>query len=185
MLSRIVKGDERAFAAIFRQWSGRLAGYMYRITESQALAEEIVQDVFMKIWTNRETLEGIRDFKAFLLVVSRNHAYMALRSAMREEKHRKTWETEAAKDGGESAEVQAYYSVLDEAIEQLPARRKEVYLLSRHSRLTYEEIASSLGISRESVKTHIKLATGSIITYMKSRFPELTMVATVVLKNFF
>jgi len=92
LLLRTAAGDESAFSQLFHQWYQHLAGYLYRITESSELAEEILQDVFLKIWMTRETLAEGRDFKAFLIVVSRNHACSALRKIMRKEKHHKRWE---------------------------------------------------------------------------------------------
>jgi RNA polymerase sigma-70 factor (ECF subfamily) len=77
------------------QWHQLLAGYVYRITESKETTEEIVQDVFMKIWTVRETMSGINNFKHFLLVVSCNQAFDALKENLKEKECKKAWEQEA------------------------------------------------------------------------------------------
>jgi RNA polymerase sigma-70 factor (ECF subfamily) len=71
---KVAAGNEQAFTELFHRWQSFLATHIYRITESRELAEEIVQDVFLKIWQTRETLSEIQSFKSFLLVVSKNHA---------------------------------------------------------------------------------------------------------------
>ena len=83
----------------------------------------------------------------------------------------------------DAAEV-ARYSLIDQAIDSLPPRRKEVYLLSRHERIAYKEIANRLGISIESVKTHLKLANNAISFFIRSNLPEITVLFINIFINF-
>lgn len=186
LLLLVSQGDEQAFAHLFMHWSQLVAGYIFRISESRELTEEIVQDVFMNIWMVRETLPEINHFKHFLLVVSRNRAFDVLKKHLRAEQHRKAWEKENAQEPFSSNADQdaTMSSVIEQAIDQLPPRRKEVYLLSRHERLTYKEIAARLDISTESVKTHLKLATASITTFIRAHLGELSLLAIGFLKKF-
>jgi len=62
-----------------------------------------------------------------------------------------------------------FHSLIDEAIDRLPPRRRDVYLLNRRQGMSYNEIAALLNISRESVKTHLQLATSSITSFIKAR----------------
>lgn len=169
LLLQVAAGDETAFRQLFQQWHQLLAGYVFRITESKELTEEIVQDVFLKIWMTRETLGEIENFKHYLLVVSRNQSFDVLKKQLRQEHQKREWEKENKLRAVPDETSPDYSSLIDEAIDSLPARRKEVYLLSRHERLTYQEVADRLGISKESVKTHLKLASDSISTYIRSR----------------
>src|SRR5690606_33227372 len=139
LLRRVAQGDEDAFRHIYYKFQPFLATHIYRVTNSRELSEEIIQDVFLKIWRTRENLYEIRSFKAYLLVISKNHALNAIKKIAREFSllsnyalENKTTEIEDHKS--------AYYSLLDEAIDNLPGRQKEVYLLSRHQRLTYQQI---------------------------------------------
>ena len=84
LLRQVAEGDETAFKHLYLQWHQLLAGYVFRITESRVLTEEIVQDVFMNIWRVRETLAEINNFKHFLLVVSRNRAFDVLKKQLKE-----------------------------------------------------------------------------------------------------
>ena len=177
LLLKVAEGNEIAFRQLFQQWHQLLAGYVLRITESKETTEEIVQDVFLKIWMTREVLGEIQDFKHYLLVVSRNQSFDVLKRQLKETKKKRDWERENQQLVPTDNAPDDYSSLIDEAIDNLPTRRKEVYLLSRHERLSYQEIADKLSISRESVKTHLKLASSSISTYIRSRMLILAMCA--------
>ncbi len=166
---RISAGDEAAFTQLFNHWHQLLAGYVYRITESRELTEEIMQDVFLKIWITRETLSEIQNFKHYLIVVSRNQCFDVLKKQLKESVRKRDYEKDQKLSVAGASEQPDYSSLIDQAIENLPARRKEVYLLSRHERLSYQEVADKLGISKESVKTHLKLASQSITEFIRSR----------------
>ena len=186
LLRQVAEGDETAFKHLYLQWHQLLAGYVFRITESRELTEEIVQDVFMNIWRVRETLAEINNFKHFLLVVSRNRAFDVLKKQLKEQKLKQIWEKENMSKlpiAVDDAEVSPY-SLIDQAIDSLPPRRKEVYLLSRHERIAYKEIANRLGISIESVKTHLKLANNSISAFIRSSLPEISVLFINIFINF-
>jgi RNA polymerase sigma-70 factor (ECF subfamily) len=182
LLLLCARGDENAFKALFSHWYQLLAGYLFRLTESRELTEDLVQETFVKIWVARENLAEVRHFKSYLLVVSRNHAYDVMKRRLKEQTLHRAWERETFH--GDHEEQDMYRDALvDAAIDSLPPRRKEVYLLSRHQRLTYHEIADRLGISRESVKTHIELATNSISKFIKDHLLEsLTLIAIFIKK---
>lgn len=186
LLLQVAEGDQVAFRQLFLHWHQLLAGYVLRITESRELTEEIVQDVFMNIWMVRETMKEINNFKHFLLVVSRNQAFDVLKKQLKEQQLKRAWEKDnrAAPFTASPDNQASPSSLIEQAIDSLPPRRKEVYLLSRHERLTYKEIADQLGISRESVKTHLKLASGSISTYIRSRLLEFTVFVISLFKIF-
>jgi len=186
LLLLVAKGDEAAFRQLFLQWNQLLAGYVLRITESRELTEEIVQDVFMKIWMVRETLTGINNFKHFLLVVSRNQAFDVLKKHLQEKERKRIWEKENQSGLyiADNEPATPALSLIDKAIDSLPPRRKEVYLLSRHQRLSYKQIAHRLGISRESVKTHLKLATDSITAFIRSNLDIIVLLISLSEKIF-
>ncbi|WP_353718349.1 sigma-70 family RNA polymerase sigma factor [Dyadobacter sp. 676] len=74
------------------------------------------------------------------------------------------------------------YALIDEAIDQLPPRQRQVYVLSRHQRLSYNEIAMQMGLSRETVKKYLQIATASIVSYIGK---SAKMSPFLVLKIFF
>ena len=84
LLKEVAGGSEQAFTTLFHRWQPFLATHIYRITESAVITEEIVQDVFLKIWQTRESLGEVQHFKAYLLVVSKNHALNTLQKIARD-----------------------------------------------------------------------------------------------------
>jgi len=186
LLAKVAEGDQVAFRQLFFHWRQVLAGYIFRITESRELTEEIVQDVFMKIWTVRETLTGINNFKHFMLVVCRNKAYDLLRKQLREKELKRVWEKEniPALFSVDEEVGLLQLSLIEQAIESLPPRRKEVFLLSRSERLTYQEIATRLDISKESVKTHLKLASISITGFIRMNLSKIAVLAFLLARIF-
>ena len=169
LLLKVACGDEHAFNELFNTYSQHLGTHIYRITNSIELAEEVVQDVFLKIWISRETLTRVHNFKAYLFVISKNHALNCLRKLAKERIHQKTIEENTlALETVDSAAADAYYTLLDEAIDHLPPQQQKVYLLSRHNRLKYDEIADQLGLSRETVKKYLQGATHSITNFVQA-----------------
>lgn len=161
-------GDEQAFKQLFNTHHQQLGAYILRLTHSTELAEEIVLDVFLKIWMNRKTLREIQNFKAYLFVVSKNHTLNALKKVVKERLLQIEPEEHYTKNVLAEAEFNQYYNLLDEAIDHLPPQQQKIYLLSRHKRLKYSEIAEKLDLSHETVKKYLQIATASITTYVNA-----------------
>jgi RNA polymerase sigma factor (sigma-70 family) len=174
LLLSVSKGDETAFRQLFENWYRFLASHIFRIAGNRELTEEIVQDVFLKIWLTRETLADVRDFRAYLIIVSRNHALNALRKVASDSKEHRRWLREVDKEEAPDP-VSFYYSIIDEAIDRLSPRQREIYLLHRHQRVTYHEIAARLNISRETVKTHLQSAMVAISKYVRGKIDILVL----------
>ncbi len=161
-------GNEQAFKQLFNTYHQQLGAYILRLTNSTELAEEIVLDVFLKIWMNRKTLREVQNFKAYLFVVSKNHTLNALKKVIKERLLQKEPEEHYTKQVLAEVDLNQYYSLLDEAIDHLPPQQQKIYLLSRHKRLKYSEIAEKLGLSHETVKKYLQIATASITTYINA-----------------
>jgi RNA polymerase sigma-70 factor (family 1) len=170
-LIKVSEGDEIAYSRLYYKYHQQLGNHVFRITNSMDLAEEIVQDVFVKIWMNREVLAGVHNFKAYLFVISKNHTLNCLRKLSTERQHLNKFEESytslLVESGSDSND---YYTILDEAINRLPPQQQQVYLLSRHERLRYAEVANRMNISRESVKKYLQIATFSITNYVLTNF---------------
>ena len=176
-LHAVALGDEQAFALLFRHYYPFLADHLLRVVDSEQVMEELLQDVFLKIWINRKNLGEVENFAAYLYVVSKNHALNALEKLANEfnakRQYLKDPELFEDRPGDEQQALQT--ALLDEAIDSLPERQKQVYLLHRHERLSYIEIAQKLGIGRETVKTHLEKAVKSIKEYVGARMVILAL----------
>ncbi|SDP76486.1 RNA polymerase sigma-70 factor, ECF subfamily [Mucilaginibacter sp. OK268] len=185
LVKLVSTGNERAFRKLYITYHQLLRTHVFRLTESSELADEIVQDVFLKIWNSRETLDGINNFKGYLFILSRNYTIDFLRKHIRQTILHQQWESEEVqtfKEEGLDGNTHNYYGLLDEAIDQLPPQQKKVYLLSRHEHLKYVEIAGQLGISRETVKTYLQLATASITLYVKKKINFIVLLLFLIKK---
>ncbi|WP_316765759.1 RNA polymerase sigma factor [Pedobacter frigiditerrae] len=178
LLAAIAKGDERAFRILFETHCDNLGSYVLKITKSQEISEEIVQDTFVKIWLGREHLAEIRSFSHYLFILCKNQTLDHLR------KHAKQLILDAELDSYlkdqqivEASEnnLEVYRELIDKAVDKLPNQAKKVYLLSRHQRLKHDEIAVALGISAETVKKHIQYAVSFIKKDVNSKI-DLTIV---------
>lgn len=169
LIRRIAAGDEQAFRIIFNRYHNRLGAHIYRITQSRELAQEITQDVFLKIWINRESMAGVLNFKSYLFMASRNQALDYLRKTAHERRLTTALESVTEHEEEDAPDDNARYVLIDEAIDHLPPQQRQVYLLSRHERLKYNEIASRLSLSRETVKKYLQLSSESISNYIRKR----------------
>ena len=171
LLCHVAEGDETAFGQLFNAYHQRLGAYIYRLTESFSSTQEIVQDVFVKIWLKRATLPNIQSFEAYLFTAARNHVYNYLRSIARQRAQQAALEASLPSDSAaqvweEKEEEVALMDLLDEAVDQLPSQQKNVYILHRREHLSHAQIAERMHLSVETVKKHMSLALHSIRDYL-------------------
>jgi RNA polymerase sigma-70 factor (ECF subfamily) len=155
LLCRTADGDEAAFTLLLRQFRNKVYTQTLVYLKSAVTAQEITQDIFLKIWANRSGLPQVENFSGYLFIITRNEIVSALRKKGREQ----TTPSETLEENGWIPDQQLLYKesykLLLEGIEALPPARKNVFKMSRLEGLSYEEIAVRLGISRNGVKDHI------------------------------
>lgn len=169
-LQEIAAGSEKAFKALFDQYRGRLFYYISRFIKSEQVAEELVLDVFMKIWTGRDLISQINNFDAFLFRIAHNKSIDFLRTAARDPRLQELLYEVTDLAGTEGADtmliVHEYEEKVRTAISLLPPQCKKVYTLSREQELSHDQIALQLQISRATVNNHIVLAQRFIRNYL-------------------
>ena len=178
LLEEISQGSESAFRELFHQYADHLHTYIWQLTKSKEMAEEVVQDIFLQIWMTRETLSHIRNFRTYLFVIARNHALNALKKVLRERKHLDEW-GQAQHPEWEAENIEAGLGIVEDAIRQLPAQQQKAWLLSRKQGKKYQEIAGEMNLSRETVKKYIQYATQSIMEYV-TRHMDLLLIALLL-----
>lgn len=172
LLSQIAEGNERAFRQLYDLYWAKLYNYLIRIIKSPEITEEIVIDIFLKLWTGRELLHNIQHLDSFLRKVAYNKAMDFFKIASRDEQLKRivaremeTEETSGADHrllDGESRDI------LQQAILQLSPQRRLIFTLSREKGLTHEQIARQLNLSRNTVRNSMAEALKSIRQYLKS-----------------
>ncbi len=180
LLQEVARGNEKAFRKLFHEYADYLHTYIWQLTRSKEMAEEVVQDIFLQIWMSRETLSNIRNFRTYLFVISRNHTLNALKKLAREKKRRDAWEL-AQQPDNQPEDMEAGLSIVEEAIKALPSQQQKVWLLSRKQGKKYHEIAREMELSRETVKKYIGYATRSIMEYVSRRLDVLLLIALMCL----
>lgn len=168
LLLQLSEGSESALQQLFYLYHQQIGAFVFKLTRSRELAEEIVQDVFLKLWTCRHASQEIRNLKAWLFTLSRNQALNALRSQLKEKKVKKYLGDLPLSESFTQDDLTQNdrFTLMDEAIKLLPPQQQKVFLLSRYQRLKYEEIAHKMNISRETVKSYLQNATTSITKFI-------------------
>lgn len=175
-LELIAGGDELRFREIYDRYRDKIYNTAFKISHSSIIAEEIVQNVFLKIWLKRAALTRIDNFEAYLFIITRNEVYDSLSHIARGYKAVSEWRKEQPVIENEAENrimEQVYRGILKKAIEQLPGQQKRVYDLMKVRGLKREEVASILQVSPETVKTHLSLAMKNIRNYCLMRLQLL------------
>ena len=168
LLAFIARGDQLAFTQLFDYYRDRIYSIAFRITHSTTIAEEIVQDVFLKIWLRRDRLIEIQNFSAYLFVITRNHVYKALKQIAKNYELTAFTEKDQLSADNDSARLvmeKEYNSLLQKAIDRLPNQQKQVYQYIKENGLKREEAAGLLHLSPETVKYHLAEAMKNIRSF--------------------
>ncbi|PSL45338.1 RNA polymerase sigma-70 factor (ECF subfamily) [Chitinophaga niastensis] len=165
LLRKLQQGDADAYITLYNHYYPSLYTYILHFINVPELAEDALQEVFIKIWEIRERINPALSFSGYLYRITRNHVFKllkkitadeALRVQVMQQLHHET------NDADTRLLWKEYESLLHEAIGQLPPQRQKVFKLCREESKSYEEVALELGISRNTVKEHMVLAMKSI-----------------------
>lgn len=188
LLKAVAEGDEKAFSEMFHRYRNRIYAIAFRITASEAQAEEVLLDVFLKVWLKREQLPEIEHFTAWLFTLTRNHIFNLLKQAARQMAPAPLGEHEDAQlacsdHPAAILQEKEYRTVLQQAVNRLPPQQKKVYRLIKEHGLKREEAATELNLSPETVKRHLSDAMQFIRVYCVSHLG--TYGALVIVKELF
>jgi RNA polymerase sigma-70 factor (family 1) len=187
---KIGNGDSNAFTEMFHYYNGRLFPFVRRLTKSETIAEEIVQEVFLRLWINREKVAVMENPGAWLFTVASNLSITHLRNVVTTAvKHAAAYHRNESKitdsplnrlDGKEMA------AIIEAAVRKLPPRQQEIFRLNRYQGLKNHEIAEKLAISNSTVKGHLNLALKSIREHINTQTGSTIGIALLIaaLKNY-
>ena len=170
LLDQVSEGNEEAFASLFHAYRDKLFAFILKLSDSRQMSEDVVQEVFMKIWLKREVLSEIEYFNAYLFRVAHNHAINLLKRRSREilirAKKRKNSHSPLSQPDSQLI-FNNIHAKLQKVVEALPPRQKEIYRLKREQGLKHEEIAQQLKLSPSTVKNHLRQALQTIRAKMQ------------------
>ncbi len=176
LLRRIAEGDSEAFSQVFHYYSGTVYNTVMTYVKDDIEAQEIVQQVFVKLWEQRANLSEVRNFGDYFFIAVRNCVYNHFnrlsRQALLKKAIQQAQVQEMADDADHRVRQQQYDAIVEEAIVQLPPKQQQVYLLSEWDALNYDEIAVQMQVSRLTVKKHIELARKSVRNHVRLRLKD-------------
>jgi len=163
-LQALGKGDKKAFDALFRNYFPKLKNFLDGFLHNENEAEDLAQDIFVKLWQNHSLFIHIENLNAYLYTAAKNMLYnyiersqktkfLSIASVIELPTIDKLEELLAAKD---------LESLIDCAVEKMPPQRKTIFNLSRKEGLSNKKIALHLHISKRTVETHISAALSDI-----------------------
>jgi len=188
LLLRISKGDEAAFTLIFRQYQGKLYSVALDITHSSETAEEIIQDVFLKIWLRKKELIEVESFSGYLFIVMRN---LALDWLVKQARRQKIFDQISSEKATAQPSAEAFLNqkefndLLQKGMDQLPRQQQEVFRLMRQEGLSRQETAQTLNIDPNTVKTHMSRALKSLRAWYIAQGETLIIIGLLFPEIFF
>jgi RNA polymerase sigma-70 factor (family 1) len=153
------------FTKIFKEHEYRLYTLILRLTKSDLYTKDVIQEVFLKLWENRHSIQDIENMESWLYRLTENKVIDFLRKASANDRLKEAiWDNlQQLRNETESmVTVREYYQIIQKAIDQLPPQRKLIYQLNKEKGLSYKEIANRLHISKHTVKNQLSSAVNSI-----------------------
>lgn len=186
LLRAVADGDQQAFRSLVEAYWSQVFGNTLALVRSTAIAQELTQDIFLKIWTQREKLATVHSFVHYVYVIGRNQVISAMR--------KKIAETVSVEDEDLAEclfvpdlqfEFKETYNLIWEGVELLTPRQKLIFKMSRLQDLSHEEIAERLNLSKNTVKVHMVAALNALRVYIREHVGQLlTLVLLFFIKIF-
>ncbi|MDF2850013.1 MAG: hypothetical protein K0S31_698 [Sphingobacterium multivorum] len=187
LLQRVADGDHDAFQELFDIYRPNIYTTALRVAGNEWIAEDIVQDTFVKVWLNRDQLTAIDNFEAWLFILAKN---ITLNLLKKQDSYKKYAHEEAKSallrvypEADYLVQDKEFQALLNEAISRLSKKQKETYLLIKEKHMKRNEAASLLNVSPETVKWNLDQAMRNIRAYCLANMKELPLI--IVLHLFF
>ncbi len=165
LLQRLSQGDENAFVAIYDYYRSSIFHFVQKFAKSPDLSEDLTQEIFIKVWEMGPDIMNIGHFRPYLFAIARNHIFGFFKKISSENLAKSELlrhSISARSNADENMMTREYMTFLQDILDSLPSRTKEIFLLCREEHQSYEEVAEHLGISRNAVKKHMVRSMKSI-----------------------
>jgi len=158
-LEALRNGEHKAFEVIFTVYYNKVRYFINGLLKSEADAEELAQDIFVKLWINRESIDPQKSFNAYIYTVARNAAFNFLKHKLVEASYLENYTAlNEVADSEQLIFAKEIGLLVELMVGKMPVQRKTIYQLSRNQGLSNDEIASQLGIARKTVENQLSLA---------------------------
>lgn len=163
LMQRVAEGDRNAFAEVYDRFWNTIYATALSYLKSPEWAQNVVQDVFLKVWTGRERLREVEKPDAYLFILARDELVSALRNKFDRTPISEKYEDYLSGDLIQPDKAE----LIEQAVEQLPPQQKLVYNLTRKQQLSHESIAKELGLNTRTVNKYATRALNLIRQYLK------------------
>jgi len=189
LIQRVSTGDEHAFRLLFERYRDNIYTTIYRITLLDWMAEEILLDCFIKVWTKREELPSVMNFGGWLYTMASRLALNAIQDAARQRSRQLASASFLPEDrvpSGESLfDAKQYHAIVQKAVCRLTGRQRETWELIREQGMKRSEVADRLKISPETVKYHFELALKNVRAFCLAYLEGHSGIAVFLLLKIF
>jgi len=175
-------GSERAFGQIFHDYSDRIFQFAQHFLHNRGDAEEICQEVFVKLWESRKAVDPAANFNAYLFTITRNLIFNRHKKKVHEWaylEHLKNYLKENTDNTEQTVMLNELSEIVDKAIRAMPEKRRIVLELSRMQGLSHKEISEKLNISTKTIEVHISLALKELRIVLKDYYIVLILLAHI------
>ncbi len=184
LLPLLREGNQEAFTQLFYAHKAKLFSFVFDLTQSQEKAEDIVQDVFLKIWQQRGRLTIAENFNAYVFRMAQNHVIDQLRRLSREtlilcDIYKKDLGT--ADNPEYLLEQKELAQKIKDAVEALPPQQKKIFVLHKEKGLRHEDIAKELNLSVSTVQNHMFRAIENIRKNLRIANPEAIFFIAILI----
>jgi len=171
LVKEIKAGSQQAFGEVYDLYSKPLYRNIFRLVKDEFVAEELLQDLFLKIWQHREKIDPEKSFKSFLYKVAENLVYTHFRKIAKDKRmidHLTNLSTEYDSNAEELIIKKEGHHLLKLAIESLSPQRKHIYTLCKLEGKSYDEVSTELGISTSTIQDHIVKGNKAVKKFLES-----------------
>ena len=161
LIQALKAGSYKAFDRIYQMYAKRLFAYSLQFTKSAEDSEEIIQDVFVKLWTNREKIKQEDTLRSLLFIMTKHYLINAFHSKINDPVYEDfvDYKNElSVNDAGQHLEYEEFVGRFTKAVETLPATQQKIITLSKIQQLSNKEIAEELSLSEQTVKNQMSIA---------------------------
>ena len=158
LIKNLATGDIQAFQELFCRYEKQLKHYAFRLTKSHFIVDEIIQEVFIKVWEDRKKINPDLGPRPYLYRMVRNRAFNYLRDSMQhEDLAQGLWDDvlEARTQADHNIIAAEYENLIDRIIRDLPPQKRSIYKMSRYEGKSNAEIAQLLGVTTKTVENHL------------------------------
>lgn len=186
-ISALKKGEKKAYEEIYSDYFGVLYHLCIQYLHHEKIAEEIVQDTFLKLWEIRDTINEQINIRSFLYTITKNNCLNYLRNQKVSMKHMENikylemqFNYEALERLGNYVQFEDLKNKIEEAIKHLPEEVIETFKLSRFEELSYKEISVTQKISIKTVEARISKALKILRAELKDYLPVIYLITRIL-----